>query len=84
MGFTRWQWYYNKIKHKNTHITQDITPRSNKTVHKARQTIKDTLHTINTKQKKIKAILATGRGGLWGCEISRIQHCPDNRLTDGG
>jgi hypothetical protein len=23
---------------------------------------------------------ATGRGGLWGCEIPRIPHCPDNWL----
>jgi hypothetical protein len=26
----------------------------------------------------------TGRGGLQGCEMLRIQHCLDNRLTDGG
>jgi hypothetical protein len=27
-----------------------------------------------------KAILVTGRGGLQGCEMSRIPHCLDNRL----
>jgi hypothetical protein len=26
----------------------------------------------------------TGRGGPWGCETSRLSHCLDNRLTDGG
>jgi hypothetical protein len=28
-------------------------------------------------------ILATGRGGLWGCEMLRIPNFPDNRFTDG-
>jgi hypothetical protein len=32
---------------------------------------------------KNKAILVTGRGGLQGCEKSRILHFLDNRLTDG-
>jgi hypothetical protein len=31
-----------------------------------------------------KALPVTGLGGLWGCEILRIPHCPDSRLTDGG
>jgi hypothetical protein len=26
----------------------------------------------------------TGFGGLWGCEMFRVLHCLDNRLTDGG
>jgi hypothetical protein len=26
----------------------------------------------------------TDRGGIYGCEILRIQHCLENRLTDGG
>jgi hypothetical protein len=26
----------------------------------------------------------TGRGGLEGCEMLRIPHCLDGRLTDGG
>jgi hypothetical protein len=34
--------------------------------------------------KKKKAITVTGRGGLYGCEMLRIPHCQDNRLTDGG
>jgi hypothetical protein len=33
---------------------------------------------------KKKAIPITDFGGLWGCEILRISHCLDNRLTDGG
>jgi hypothetical protein len=63
MDFSRWQWYYNKTlihNTQNTHITQNNTARSNKTAHKATQTIKDTLHTMNTTQ----AIPVTGRGGL--------------------
>jgi hypothetical protein len=36
--------------------------------------------------KKSKAILVTGRGGLWGGQMLRIPYCLDldNRLTDGG
>jgi hypothetical protein len=26
----------------------------------------------------------TGRGGLWGCDMLRIPHCLDSRLTDCG
>jgi hypothetical protein len=26
----------------------------------------------------------TGRGGLQACEMIRISHCLNNRLTDGG
>jgi hypothetical protein len=33
---------------------------------------------------KSKAISITGRGGLLVGEISRIPHCLDSRLTDGG
>jgi hypothetical protein len=33
---------------------------------------------------KKKAIPVTGRGGLQACEMLRIPHCLDNRLTDGG
>jgi hypothetical protein len=34
--------------------------------------------------KRCKAIPITGRGGLWGYETSRLPHCLDNRLADGG
>jgi hypothetical protein len=50
--------------------------------YKATQTIRDTLHTMNT-TKKSKAIPVAGRGGLWGCEMSRTPHCPDSQLTYG-
>jgi hypothetical protein len=30
------------------------------------------------------AIPVTGRGGLQGCETSRLSHCVDHRLTDDG
>jgi hypothetical protein len=33
---------------------------------------------------KSKAIPVTGLGGLKGCEMLRIPHCLDNRLTDDG
>jgi hypothetical protein len=34
------------------------------TAHKATQTIKSTLHTMNKMQQNSKVILVTGRGGL--------------------
>jgi hypothetical protein len=33
--------------------------------------------------KKSKVFLLTGRGGVYGCEMSRILHCLDNRLIYG-
>jgi hypothetical protein len=33
---------------------------------------------------KGKAALVAGRGGPWGCETSRLSHCINCRLTDGG
>jgi hypothetical protein len=47
MGFTRWQWYFNETHHTNN------TPHSN-TAHKTTQTIKDTLHTMNTMQVQLQ------------------------------
>jgi hypothetical protein len=38
----------------------------------------------SSSSKKCKAIPVTGRGGPWGCKMSRIPHCLDNRLTDVG
>jgi hypothetical protein len=32
---------------------------------------------------KSKVILVSGHRGLEGCEMSRIPHCLDSRLTDG-
>jgi hypothetical protein len=66
---------------KNSHITPHTTLRQY-TAHKATQTIKATLQTLNTIQKS-KGILVTGRGALYGREMSRIPHCLDNRFTDG-
>jgi hypothetical protein len=37
-----------------------------------------------SKEKKNKAIPVIGRGGLQGCEMLKIPHCLDNRLTYGG
>jgi hypothetical protein len=39
---------------------------------------------MNRTHKKSKAILVTGHIGPQGCEMSRISHCPDNQLKDGG
>jgi hypothetical protein len=36
------------------------------------------------KKQGNKSIPVTGRGGLYGCEMLRIPHCLNNRLTDGG
>jgi hypothetical protein len=41
---------------------------------------KDRIFAIKVKSK---AIPVTCRGGLKGCEMSRIPHCLDNRLIDG-
>jgi hypothetical protein len=42
------------------------------------------LVTLNTRVFLGKVIPVTGRGGLQGCETSRLQHFLDNRLIDGG
>jgi hypothetical protein len=34
-------------------------------------------------REKGKFITLTGRGGPYGCEISRLSHFLDNRLTNG-
>jgi hypothetical protein len=36
---------------------------------------------LNKSKKKSKAILVTCLGGQLGCEMLRIPHCLDNRLT---
>jgi hypothetical protein len=38
-------------------------------------------HITHNEKTKNKAVPVTGRGGLWGCEMLRILHCLDNRLT---
>jgi hypothetical protein len=35
-------------------------------------------------KKKGKSVLVTGREGQSGCETSRLPHCLDNQLMDGG
>jgi hypothetical protein len=37
-----------------------------------------------TSKRKATRIFVTGRGGPQGCEMSRLPHFLDNRLTDGG
>jgi hypothetical protein len=60
-GFTRWQWYYNKTQHKNTHARR------------ATQTIKDTLNTMNTTQKvKLRLQQAMEACGVVRCRGSHI------------
>jgi hypothetical protein len=39
---------------------------------------------IINSHKKIEPIPVTGRASLQGCEMSRIPHCLDSRLIDGG
>jgi hypothetical protein len=53
MGFTRWQWYYRKTQHTKIHISAKITHHT-QTKHSTQSytTIKDTLHTMKTRQKK--------------------------------
>jgi hypothetical protein len=46
-------------------------------------TLKEMLHIYIYILYKSKAIPITGRGGLQGCEMLRIPHCLDSRLTDG-
>jgi hypothetical protein len=36
------------------------------------------------KKKKGNGIPVTGHGGPYGCEMSRLPHFLDSRLTDGG
>jgi hypothetical protein len=35
------------------------------------------------RKNKVKLPLLIDRGGLYGCQTSRIPHCLDNQLTDG-
>jgi hypothetical protein len=69
-------WYYNKTQDKNTHITQNNTPHSDKT----QPTNKG--HIIHNAKKSI-AIPVTGHGGIQHCEMSRIPNCLDNQFIDG-
>jgi hypothetical protein len=53
--FNRWQWYYNKTQHtNNTHQTKQHTTLKQNTSYKTTQTIKDTLHTMNTIQIQLQ------------------------------
>jgi hypothetical protein len=65
------------IGHNTQHYTKYHSTLKQNTAHKATQTIQDTLHTMNTTGKN-KAILATGRGGLWDCKMTSasetVQH----------
>jgi hypothetical protein len=39
---------------------------------------------LHMRQQNSITLTRTGRGGLQGCEMLRIPHCLDRRLTDGG
>jgi hypothetical protein len=47
-------------------------------------TVVCTVHVLFLLSGLLKAIPVTGREGLWGCEMLRIPHCLDNRLTNDG
>jgi hypothetical protein len=79
--FTRWQWYYKDTTHRNTHITQNNAPHSDKTQHTKPHT-NNKGHITHNEYTQKKIILVTGLGGLWGCEMSRIPHCLDSRFID--
>jgi hypothetical protein len=42
------------------------------------------LHPPGKGKGNSKIVPVTGRGGLLGCETSRLPHFLDNRLTDAG
>jgi hypothetical protein len=55
LGVTRWQWHYNETQHKNnTHHTKQHNTLKQNTANKTTQTIKDTLHTMNTMQIQLQ------------------------------
>jgi uncharacterized Fe-S center protein len=58
MCFYPWQWYYNKTQHKNAHITKITHHAQTKHSTQAPQTLNDTLHAMNTTNRKVK-------GRLW-------------------
>jgi hypothetical protein len=43
----------------------------------------ETLESTKIIVKKSKAVPTTGHEGLWGCEMLKIPHFQDSRLTDG-
>jgi hypothetical protein len=45
---------------------------------------KNILDNSKVKVKKSRGIPVTGRGGPQGCEMLRLPHFLDNRLTNGG
>jgi hypothetical protein len=54
MCFTRWQWYYNKTQHTNNTSHKILHHAKKNTAHKTTQTIKDTLHAMNTMQIQLQ------------------------------
>jgi hypothetical protein len=62
-------------------LTRTSTPRSG--LQSQPVAISTMLPRLIHKILKSKAIPLTRRGGLYGCEMLRISHCLDNRLTDG-
>jgi hypothetical protein len=61
MGFTRWQWYCNKTQYTTIHISHEMKHRTQTERNRQNSaTIKDTLHTMDTVQRKSEAISVTG------------------------
>jgi hypothetical protein len=58
MRFNSWRWYYNKIQRTKIHISHKITHHAEtKYSTQSYKNIKDTLHTMNTTQEKVKLSL---------------------------
>jgi hypothetical protein len=60
------------------------TRTENKTSYETVQLIQESTVRAKVIRVKGKPSPVTGRGGPYGCEMSRFPHFLDNRLTDGG
>jgi hypothetical protein len=77
---SRWQWYYNKTQHTKIQISHKITHQG-QIKHSTRSNTNNKVNiTHNEYNTNSTAFHVTGRGGLRGCEISRIANCLDNLI----